>query len=710
MSGDPENLYGNGGAGFDPDREQREQEAQQYALGYGERAGYVEMAYKSKPEEVRHDTRMFDGLNLTYWYEHRKPPNSYLINHSVIPALEARAAQMGTSLPLGLSRYTKFDKKNGLDKDRPDEDPGSARERRTKLAKEYKSSSREVRAVQELLEVEMEQEVFEVDIDQYMVNRFLRLGKAMYESGHDGTILNLSPSYENRELGVEFEPFGEKVEKAFNAWIEVAEGRAVVDVNVQQVDGSMKKEPRVLPNPFAMPRNRGYMDKVIQGYVAPKVGLTFQPKDEKDKPKQESEITDKEEAVLQLEKFDNESAAIMALVMFRHWNFDGYYGLGQEGYTRNVGVVGEITSQELQNLTMDITWGDITKAIMFEGRRQAEYRGGPGETEGRRPHPRSVGPPSTLGCYPMLTSHSLDLMTVQVDARNKINPNERQKIGVSVHDFVYGDGESVRERSEENEEKGHGKKDQLVRWEYEKAKRLGDPKIWDNTELRWGLEMVGLSSLEGMSPEEKKQKLEELEVKVLDIVMGTPTHADNVPVGLQQFYAGKWMYGQLTRTDYQQQYNEITGTDLLKKMNKGIDIGLGIMSTGQNIDKKTMKKLNEYMRITYLGGFVASIAGPVGHSSVPEGEEMENRSQVTPYRSKPKQDIGHVAMAAATSGFIEAKEQEGKLLDWKHESHENLYGRIVKNRQAPTPFELEGEFFTTQELVKIKRMYPFAKW
>lgn len=709
MTMDPE--YGNGGSEYGEREKSAEKEAIFTSL-FGERAvsSYAEMAQKLEPVAVRHDTRMFNATNMLLWYEHRKAPNDYFINYSVIPSLESRAMQMNISLPLGLSKYTKDEQKLGLDTELPGEDPGSARKRRKELAGEYKSSSKEIRAVQELLTVEMEQEIFEVDIQQYMVNRFLRLGKAMYESGHDGKILNLPPSYENHELGAEFEPFGEKVEKAFNAWIEVAEGRAVVDVKVMQVDGSMGTEQRLLPNHFAMPRNRGYMDKVIQGYIVPKIGLTFKPKDAEDNPKQETEITDKEEAVLALEKFDNEAAAIMALVMFRHWNFDGYYGLGQEGYTRNVGVVGEITSQELKHMKMDVVWGDITKAIMFEGRRQAEYRGGPGKTEGRRDHPRPVGPPSTLGCYPMLTSHSLDLMTVQVDATNVNKPNERQKIDVSVYDFVYGDGESVRERSEENETKGYGKKDKPVRWKYKKAERLGDPRIWDNAEMRWGLEMVGISSLEGMSPEEKKQKLGELEIKVLDVVMGTPTHADNVPVGLQQYYAGKWMYEQLTRTDYQQQYNEIISTDLLKKMNKGIDIGLGIMATGQNIDKKTMKKLNEYMRITYLGGFEASITRHVGGRGIPEGEEMENRAQVIPYGTKPEQAMENVAMAAAVSGFIEAKEQEGKLLDWKYDSHKNLYEEIVHNRQAPTPFELEGEFFTTQELVQIKRMYPFAKW
>ena len=721
MSISPESGNGEGGYG-ERGRSDKETEAI-IASMFGERAGgYAEMAQKLEPMAVRHDTRMFNATNMLLWYEHRKTPNDYHINYSIIPSLESRAMQMKISLPLELSKYSSAEKNLGLDKDKPGEESGSARERREKLAKEYKSSSKEIRAVQELLTVEMEQEAFEVDIDQYMVSRFLRLGKAMYESGHDGTILNLPPSYENKEMNVEFEPFGEKVEKAFNAWIDVAEGRAVVDVKVMQVDGSMGTEQRLLPNPFAMARNRGLMDLMIKKYVAPKIGLTFQPKDEEGKSKEdqpknedgnlirERQLTEKESAVMQLEEFDNDSAAIMALVMFRHWNFDGYYGLGQEGFERNVGVVGEITSQELQNLTMDITWGDITKAIMLEGRRQNEYRGKPGATEGRRHHPRAAGPPSTLGCYPMLTSHSLDLMSVQVDARNVSKPNERQKIGVSVHDFVYGNGKSVRERSEENAKKGYGDKDKLVEWEYKKAERLGDKRIWDSVELRWGIEAVGLHSLEGKSPEEKKQKLKELEGKVLDVVMGTPTHADNVPVGLQQFYAGKWMYGQLTRTDYQQQLNEITQTDLLKKMNKGIDIGLGIMSTGQNIDKKTMKKLNEYMRITYLGGFVASIAKPVGHSRVPEGEKMENRAQISAFATETEEIKDVVVSVALASGFIEAKEEKGRLLDWENDSHKKLYENIIKNRKAPSPFELDGTFFTQQELEKIKSMYPFAEW
>jgi len=668
-----------------------------YLFGVGgERLQYTEMAEQVDPAKVRHETRMFSAVNLINWHEFRKSPNDYLIDYNILPSLISRVNKLRISKPLGLEDYSDKEKRAGLDKPRTEESPDAVRDRRNSLIREYESSAKEVRALQEVISSTQEQDLWSVDVEKYMIDRFLRLGKSLLESGHYRTILNLPSSYENKEKNIEFEPFGEKIEKAFNAWVEVAEGRAIVELEVQKEDGTKVKEPRVLPNIFAMPRNRG-LEALSIDYVANRIGYTFNPQ------KSDLELNEEEGAIKSFEKFDNRVATLGGLLLFRHWDFDAYYGLGTQGFRRNVGPKA-ISPEDISNLSLEITFGDVTKAILFEGRRLSEWTG---FKEKHRDHPRPVGSPATLGCYPMLTSHALDLMTIEVLGKNKDHPDETQKIGISIYNSVYGNGEAQRERQEKSI---YGKENNLVTWTYNKARRLGDDGIWDNITVLDGGKVINKGDIvySNLSESERAAKLSGAKGKVLEVALGTPTFADNVPVGLQQYYAGKDLYVNFMRTDFNRLYEEILGGHFLRGMNKGIDVALGIMATGQNIDKKTLAKLNDYIRITFLGGTAAAIIKSVGSGSIPRGDTMERWNQVP--GGKDKEVVASMESAALITGFVRVKEPIGDRLDWDDTKHKDLYDRIIKERKAPTPFELEGTFFTTEELRKIKPLYPLADW
>src|SRR3972149_6764885 len=114
-------------------------------------------------------------------------------------------------------------------------------------------------------------------------------------------ILNMSET----EKGLE--PYGKKVEKAIDAWREVATGKATIDVVIKKKNDSSEAKTVRLPNPFALQRNEELMTTVIDNYVVPKIGRVLS------KPSENA--SSKEIAMYALEEEDNISAAITALIL-----------------------------------------------------------------------------------------------------------------------------------------------------------------------------------------------------------------------------------------------------------------------------------------------------------------------------------------------------------------------------------------------------------
>jgi hypothetical protein len=203
--------------------------------------------------------------------------------------------------------------------------------------------------------------------------------------------------------------------------------------------------------------------------------------------------------------------------------------------------------------------------------------------------------------------------------------------------------------------------------------------------------------------------------KVIDFALGTHTNAFEIPYKLQGFYAYKYVFYELTRTDFLKQYDEVVNGDKLIKMNKAIDLGLKtFFFNNLEIDPETADKLGEYVRTIFLAGLAASIIKGYGEKGVREGKKIENRIRISRDKTLTRDSVlTQLRDAAVRDGFFKTRmTRKGEEID---ASVEQLFNFVVDNRDrrtAPTPFELKDANldlnFTDEELKKdqVGQLYP----
>ncbi|MBN1169046.1 hypothetical protein JXA63_04110 [Candidatus Woesebacteria bacterium] len=694
-------------------------EAERNRMAYRQTEYGHEIGEETTIEGVLNSTRMFTARIIGDWYDHELPPPTYIIDNQIIPQIVDRRRKLTMDIPLGEGNYSQEDAKAGLVggqlllpataedyhfhknelniieyEDRHyilvETDENSAYDKAKELSDQLELSVREIKAVQTVLNKLDEQDAFAGDVELYMVNAFQRLGKIRADSKHYAELLNLSESHKG------FRPLGEKTQEAFNYLRESAEGRAIVEVGGEKM---------ALPDVFGFSRNQGLMDLVIKKYIVPKLGYTTAEVTEDSTPREKA-LRDKEE-------LDNYRAALTALSLFRHWDLDAYYSVGLSVEDKKGTLVspGNLSKERLDDLELATSYTDSSKALHFELRRATEW--GKQEEQGRRDHPRTVGPPSTLGCYPSLTTHALAIMSAEVQLSRKDNPQEKKVVRMSIEKRVFGSGEiDIREKDE-------NKKEVVRTYTYDTVP-LGDPSLWDNITILDGdqprlVDDPDLDIRPVDTSQWERRDIEKVAERVMNFAMGAPTDAYEIPYKLQGYYAYKYMYAQFMRTDYKRLLDEVLNSDFLMKMNKPIDLGFNILTGGLGIDGKTANKLKEYMRVVFLGGLGASVIKNTGRDSLRAGKKMQNKTQVPGAIASEETIRLNILSAGLTTGFFNGIEEYDSPMKFeKDDKCLRLYNYIIDNRRAPTPYELKKSgfegWFSDEELRSLLPLYPLEKW
>lgn len=629
--------------------------------------GYAEMARITDADRLRHFHRMGNMVTEVGYWDADIAPNSYVITNVVARGLMEREQMLRISLPLGFTDYTDAEIAADLATDK---------EKRDRLADEARVGYRETQARLALILKLEEQDAYSADVGTYLKDLFLKLGKVRFDAEFVATILNMPETYPG------FEPLGEKVQKAINLWRNVALGEATVDIKIKdpKKDEEVLKR-RYLPNVFALQRNEGLLDVVMEHYVMPNIGTSLTQSDADES---------KMDALKSLEVLDNLDAAILALFLIQHWDLDVEWSIGTEGYKKNP------TADDLRNLAMEITQKDSAKAMYVELRRAKEFYGGKFyDLSGRKPkdHLRSVGAPASLGCYPRLTADALTVYDVEVLATGTYIDKDGKpqtktaEISVSVTDLVWGGGRVSRY------EGGH-----WIEWKFEE-KGLGEVP-WDevtvfdaNDEV---LEIIA-STQENDALIEKDKDGKKV-TSPLEVGLGISTNAFEIPYKLQGYYAGRWMFDQYTSNEFMKLFSQIVEGEDLWKMNKGVEVAMGMLSGRFNISFELSSKLINYMNTVFL----ATIAVSVDADSY--DIEPEKRSQ-TSYLSR-WEHAGKAAKKlidrAKTTQFLPIDQKTGEI----ETVYSTLYDKIVKDRKAPRPSE--SKLFSTDELKALEPLYPLG--
>lgn len=683
---------------------------------FGRERGFSEAIENSlDPAEMRRVQRLMASNMERMMYEDGSTQGAFVIERMMMPTLYDRVSMLDIEKPLNDS-WTKKERQAGLDR---------SSEKLEKLVNEARTTARELQARMNLVNRVNEERTFEGDQEQYSVDYFLNGRKQSMDAKHYATIFNAKETYPGAEA------YGEKVEKSLLLWKNVAEGNA--KVVVKNKDGL--EVSKRLPNFFALPANRGLTDAIIDNYIVPSMKQN----------KGKLDGTPKERALAKLELEDCRSAAITALLLAEHFDLPAEWGIGKDGYKSDV-----VTNEDLLILTHEIR-NDVGKHFYAEQRRASEWRGAPNKKEGMREHPRAVGSPSTLGCLPRLGRDALHIMNVEVHA-TKYEKNDHGDF-IQVQDFerdinnkiVYYDAQG----NETTEEKGQprpafdrnrrpiylneeikisiadavwsggvvkrAEKGKIVEWRFtpQKFKDV----LWDDVKF-----FIDGVSVEKISPDlsatnflTEAKIIEIKKLGLIDFEAGVPTNGIEVPYKLQMFLAYNYVFKHFMRTDFVKQFEEVTKSDLLLKLNKGMDNALGLLSVAFNLDSQLTGKLNAYLRCVFLGGLASSYATTSGITAPKEGPLLENQAQVTPSNNAGMDTLtvsNALLGAARTARFLTVEVIPNKVNERKFSGkQEALFKYILSNRNAPTPFELVKleefkDWFTKDELEILSAMYP----
>jgi hypothetical protein len=447
-----------------------------------------------------------------------------------------------------------------------------------------------------------------------------------------------------------------------------------------------------LPNIFALPLNFGLLELAMEEYVAPHIGY---------------KTSEADGAKHALEIKDNLDAAMTGYLLFRHWDYPLVYALGTKGVGKALDP-SDITAKDMSLVNLDIgRQGTDASKLIIEMRRMMESSGGwePYSKDETREHPRAAGALASLGCYPTLAAAFPQLTRIEgVEVWRQGSSGEiRKPMPMTIDQLCFGDGKvQVLERFDE--QKNPLAEPRLVEYNYNKVPLTEIP--WDKVVSIGYIEEPVLNA---QGEQATRIALDEEGRKALVVALGVNADAFEIPYKLEQFYATLWMYTHFMRTDFPSLYEEILGTggktpDLLVKMNKGIDVAMGMMADAYGLDDELKKKLNNYIRVVFLGSVGAAIR-LLPQKEVRKAPRRERPQVGTAGLGRYENIEANLLGATIPVGFLTTRlTEKGMEVD---EEQKKLLERIIKERRAPRPDQLP-DWFSKAELIKLAPLYPLS--
>lgn len=388
------------------------------------------------------------------------------------------------------------------------------------------------------------------DLEQVTVGLFTSLYKVSPEAGWFKTIGQAKETLPNVEM------LGTMVDGALRIWCDIGE----------------RKIPGI-DNIFAGPRFESTYEQTLDYVTSQIIGVVGS-----DIPENERKYS--------LYWQDAKDAAVLALEIFRVFDLDSAFDLeltdikpdkvadwdkGLKNYllhTPGAGA-GEWDFEGGQNS------GDMAKICHFILRQVSEFG---------RYHPRAIGAPAVVGCFPNLTVDFMRMMTVE--ARTKKDKKSVKKVNL---------------------------------WTLWRDKEI------PFGELPWGdaIWADGVAKLKEKQLLPQDAKEEELEV----LGIGQDTY--DVPYTLQHFYAVSTVFSAITRKDWDKALEDASNPNYLHGLNKGFESTFGLMTDGVGLKQETMTKLRQLAKVNLLIG--------IGVENVRDTKNRESNEQViaTPLASDP---------------------------------------------------------------------------
>lgn len=590
--------------------------------------------------------------------------------------------------------------------------PDSAKEKREGLAKEVEQQLHHIESWSNILTKTSEQDIFATDLDNYVEKQFLRVGKTIARTRHYAEIFNAPATREG------FKPFGEKITAAYEAWREIAEGRAIATVGIadpESPDGT-RRVSFVLPNLFAYSQNQGLRD-LCMTYVQNRVV--------KEKP---SDIQNPTDEVKVEEDEDNRAAAMAAYIFMDHWDHDA------------ASAIDVLRREDQGNFVVDAAViegaiSDLFKLAHPTARRYNEFFGFTTIKEKtRRPHPRVAGAPVTLKALPHLTSSFPESVTVDVLATNKAT-GKKDIIPVTIDQRAFGavdnEGNRVLKKDEATGKqfteitraKNSGSKGETDKWVFE-VTGLQDRRMWDSAQvvvktdddLLW----FPLDAIKEMKVDAKKNPSKEerklLQANKMRAALGASTNAQEIPYGLLNYYALTGVFNEFIRVDFLDQFNEYADADAdyakLRTLNKRVELGTKVLRTQHQLSDDTISQLEEFLRISLIAGACASIIKyeQKGDKTATVGREPEQQPPLHPQLTKAYEGVTEqMERAAFAARFVRTKTLDDKgNLGWQEPNDSKLFKHIITNRgKGPmSPWDVKF-YFTESQLQELKPLYSF---
>ena len=481
------------------------------------------------------------------------------------------------------------------------------------------------------------------DLEQVTVNLFTSLSKVSPEAGWLGTVGRAKETLPNAER------LGTMVDNGLRAWCDIGERKVP---GIDNIFGGSRFESTYR-------QTLDYVTNKIIGLVGQQI-----PEDERK---------------YSLYWQDAQAAAILALEIFRMFDLDSAFdlkhsdikpedvGRWNEGlknfllHTPGAGA-GEWDFEGGQNS------GDMAKICHFILRQVNEFG---------RDHPRAIGAPAVVGCFPNLTVDFMRMATIELE--NKADRKASKKINL------------------------------WTLWR-EKGIPFG--------ELPWGeavwVNGFAILKAKGLLPADAMQ--EQWKVKGI----GQDTY--DVPYTLQHYYAVSTVFSAITRKDWDRALDDAQNPNYLLGLNKGFESTFELMANGVGLDKKTMTKIRQLTKINYLVGIAVAnirdakdrdineriIASPLAPDSIMRRQKDANEvAQVLKYDPSIKE-----AKSATLEDNIINAAVRGKFFSALRSDIKNQEIKLFKNGVAKRRGFLpnETEWFDETELKEIQNSGLFGPY
>lgn len=260
--------------------------------------------------------------------------------------------------------------------------------------------------------------------------------------------------------------------------------------------------------------------------------------------------------------------------------------------------------------------GDIAKICHFILRQVNEFG---------RDHPRQIGAPAVVGCFPNLTVDFMRMITVKAKTKEGVRPKIEKAFNL---------------------------------WTLWREKKIpfGDLP-WGEKEWENGVEILRQKGLISKDEAEREWEISGIEQDIYDF-----------PYTVQHFNAVGTVFSAITRKDLGKAFEEAQNPNYFRGINKGWESTFALMTDGVGLgkleeDKRTMTKLRQLAKVNFLIGIlVANVHDPSAKRGPREAvvtsdlvhppllrRQFERRFETT-----PKTLIANVYNSAIKARFLSA--------------------------------------------------------